>query len=123
MTSTMTRKFDNPDEVRTPPKSKVEVVDVAGATVARLSLDPGWRWSEVIKPIVGTETCQLRHFGVLLSGTMHVMGADGAETEIDAGSAYVIEPGHDAWVVGDTPVNGFEFESPTAATFATPASQ
>jgi hypothetical protein len=60
----------------------------------------GWRWSECIKPIVGGERCQARHVGLLQSGTMHVVHDDGTEQEIAPGHAYVIEPGHDAWVVG-----------------------
>ena len=74
---------------------------MGGTTAARLTLEPGWKWSECIKPIVGTESCQVRHVGVVQSGTMHVDHKDGTEGEIGPGEAYVIEPGHDAWVVGD----------------------
>ena len=104
MSAAMAKAFDTPDELRTPPHASVAVVDLNGAKVARLTLEPGWRWSESIRPIVGTETCQVRHVGVLVSGTMHVVAADGAEHEISPGAAYIIEPGHDAWVVGDDPV-------------------
>jgi hypothetical protein len=107
------RDFDSPDETRTPDKTKVEVVRMSGASVGRMRLEPGWRWSECIKPIVGGEKCQARHVGLLQSGTMHVAHDDGTEQEIRPGQAYVIEPGHDAWVVGDEPVVGFEFESQT----------
>ena len=117
-----TKSFETPDQLRTPPKANIAVVDLQGAKVARFTLEPGWRWSESVKPIAGTDTCQARHLGVMVSGAMHVVGADGREAEIGPGAAYVIEPGHDAWVVGDSPVVAFEFDSPTAATFATPAS-
>jgi hypothetical protein len=120
MPSTISKNFESPDELRTPPRTQVAVVDLAGSKVARLTLQPGWRWSEVIKPIVGGETCQARHVGVLISGTMHAVGADGVDAEFGPGTAYIIEPGHDAWVVGDSPVVAYEFESPTAATFAAP---
>jgi hypothetical protein len=79
---------------------------------------PGWRWSECIKPIVGGESCQSHHVGVLISGAMHVVHNDGTESDIATGSGYVIEPGHDAWVVGDAPAVAYEFDSSTAATFA-----
>jgi hypothetical protein len=121
MSATTTKNFDTPDELRTPPKGTIAVVDLQGAKVARFTLEPGWRWSECVKPIVGTDTCQARHLGVMISGVMHVVGADGSEAEIRPGTAYVIEPGHDAWVVGDGPVVAFEFDSPAAATYATPA--
>jgi hypothetical protein len=112
------RDFDSPDETRTPDKTKIEVVRMSGATVGRMRLEPGWRWSECVKPVVGGEKCQVRHLGLLQSGSMHVVHDDGTEHEIGPGQAYVIEPGHDAWVVGDEPVVGFEFESQTAEQYA-----
>jgi len=96
----------------------VAIVDLNGNKVARLTLQPGWRWSESVKPVAGTETCQVHHLGVLISGRMHVLGADGVEAEIGPGTAYTIDPGHDSWVVGDEPVVAFEFDSTAAATFA-----
>jgi hypothetical protein len=118
MPSAASKAFDSPDELRTPPGAAVAIVDLNGNKVARLTLEPGWRWSESVKPIAGTDTCQVHHLGVLVSGTMHVLGVDGAEAEIGAGTAYTIEPGHDAWVVGNDPVVAFEFDSTAAATFA-----
>jgi len=112
------RSFDAPDETRTPDKTKVEIVRMGGTSASRMSLQPGWRWSECIKPIVGGERCQMRHVGIVQSGAMHVVHDDGTEHEIAAGHAYVIEPGHDAWVVGDEPLVGFEFESRTAEEYA-----
>jgi hypothetical protein len=91
---------------------------MGNTTAARMTLEPGWRWSECIKPLVGTESCQLRHVGVLQSGRMQVTHDDGTELEIGPGQSYVIEPGHDASVVGDEPVVGFEFESSAAEAFA-----
>lgn len=95
--------FGSPDETRTPAKTMVEIVRMGGANASRMRLEPGWRWSECIKPIAGGERCQAHHVGLLQSGTMHVAHEDGTEQEIRAGQAYVIEPGHDAWVVGDEP--------------------
>ncbi len=112
------RGFATPDETRTPDKTKIEIVRIGGATVGRMQLEPGWRWSECIKPVAGGESCQMHHVGLLQSGAMHVAHNDGTEQEISAGQAYVIEPGHDAWVVGDEPVVGFEFESRTAEDYA-----
>jgi hypothetical protein len=110
--------FGSPDEKRTPDKTTVEVVRVGGTTAARMRLEPGWRWSDCIKPVVGGERCQAHHVGLLQSGTMRVVHDDGTEQEIRAGQAYVIKPGHDAWVVGDEPVVGFEFEARTAEEYA-----
>ena len=112
------RDFNSPDETRTPDKTAVDVIRFGGTTAARLRLEPGWRWSDCIKPVVGGERCQAHHVGLLQSGTMHVVHDDGTEQEIRAGQAYVIEPGHDAWVVGDEPVVGFEFEARTAEEYA-----
>ena len=112
--------FDSPDETRTPDKTKIELIRMSGASAARMKLDPGWSWEECIKPIVGTDSCQHRHLGVLLSGAMHVAHEDGTEQEVQPGQAYVIEPGHNAWVVGDEPVIGYEFEPKAAEEFAKP---
>ena len=105
------RDFGSPDETRTPDKTKIEIVRMGGTSASRMSLEPGWRWSECIKPIVGGESCQARHVGLLQSGAMHVVHDDGTEQEIGAGQAYVIEPGHDAWILSDEPFVGYEFES------------
>jgi len=113
-----TRGFNAPDETRTPSKTKVDVVRMGSTTAARLTLEPGWSWAECIKPIVGTASCQLRHVGLAHSGAMHVTHEDGTEGEIRAGETYVIEPGHNAWVVGDEPFVGFEFESRSAEDYA-----
>jgi hypothetical protein len=115
------KSFDSPDESRTPDKTKVDVVDLGGAKAARLTLQPGWRWSECIKPVAGTDSCQVRHFGTVLSGQMHVAHEDGSESDINPGSVYSIEPGHDAWVVGDQEFVGYEFETAAAQTFAKPS--
>jgi hypothetical protein len=112
------RSFDTPDETRTPDKTQVDVVRMAGTTAARFTFEPGWRWSECVKPVVGTESCQVRHVGVVQSGRMGVAHEDGTEQEITAGQTYVIEPGHDAWVIGDERFVGFEFESRSAEEYA-----
>ena len=112
------KSFDAPDETRTPPNTRVDVVNVGGATVARITLQPGRRWSEAIKPIVHTESCQVHHMGTLLSGRMHVVHDDGSEADVEPGGVYNIEPGHDAWVVGEEPAVAVEFDTKAAATFA-----
>ncbi len=112
------RGFDSPDETRTPDKTKVDVVRMAGTTAARFSFEPGWKWSECVKPVAGTESCQVRHVGVVQSGRIHVVNEDGTEAEAGPGEAFVIEPGHDAWVVGDEPYVGFEFETQSAEEYA-----
>lgn len=112
------KRFDAPDETRTPMKTKVEVVDLGTGKAARLTVQPGWRWSECIRPVVGGDSCQARHVGTLVSGRLHVEHEKGPSVDLTPGDAYAIEPGHDAWVVGDEPVVGFEFEPTSAATYA-----
>ena len=111
--------FDSPDETRTPDKTRVDVVRVAGITAARMTFEPGWKWSECVKPVVGTDSCQVLHVGVVQSGRLHVAHEDGTETELGPGDAYVIEPGHDAWVLGTERFVGFEFEARSAEEYAT----
>ena len=71
----------------------------------------GWKWSECIKPHVGTESCQAGHIGVLLQGKIHVVSDDGSEITINAGEAYRLAPGHDAWVIGEEPAVNLEFST------------
>ena len=112
------RNFDAPDETRAPDKTKVEIVRMGGTSASRMSLQPGWSWSECIKPIAGTDRCQLHHVGIIMSGTMGIAHEDGTEQQIGPGQAYVIEPGHEAWVIGDEAVVGYEFDSQTAEAYA-----
>jgi mannose-6-phosphate isomerase-like protein (cupin superfamily) len=112
------RAFDSPDETRTPDKTHVAVVRMGGTTAARFAFEPGWKWSECIKPVAGTDSCQARHVGFVQSGRMHVEHEDGTEMDLGPGDAYVIEPGHEAWVVGDEQFVGYEFESRAAEEYA-----
>ena len=79
--------------------------------LARFTFQPGWRWSECVKPVAGTDSCQVCHVGAIVAGRLRVVHNDGTEGEVAPGDAYVIEPGHDAWVVGDEPFVGIEFKS------------
>lgn len=110
--------FDSPDETRTPTKTQVDVVRIGGTSAARFAFEPGWKWSECIKPVAGTDSCQARHVGVVQSGRLAVSHDDGTQAELGPGEAYVIEPGHDAWVVGDERFVAFEFEQQAAEDYA-----
>ena len=104
MASMEAKTFERPDETRPlPDKGKVEVVHVGGSSVMRATFEPGWRWSEHVRPIAGTESCQSPHLGYVLSGRLHVRQDDGTEGEVGAGDVMMSAPGHDAWVVGDEP--------------------
>lgn len=118
MTGISKKSFDSPDESRTPEKTRVDVVDLGSTKVARMTAQPGWRWSECIKPVAGTDSCQARHVGTVASGQLHIAHSDGTEVDIGPGDAYVVEPGHDAWVLGSEPFVAYEFEAKTAETFA-----
>jgi quercetin dioxygenase-like cupin family protein len=98
----------SPDELRTPDKTRVEVVRLDTFTLGRIVLEPGWRWSECIKPVVKTDSCQVSHVGHLVSGKITVQMQDGARKTISAGESYTIPPGHDAWVEGNEQAVGIE---------------
>jgi mannose-6-phosphate isomerase-like protein (cupin superfamily) len=91
------KSHNAPDEVRSPNKTRVEVNHLEGFTLGRIVLEPGWRWSECVKPVVKTESCQVSHVGYCVSGTLVVKMKDGSEKTISAGESYTIPPGHDAW--------------------------
>jgi mannose-6-phosphate isomerase-like protein (cupin superfamily) len=97
------KSHDEPDEVRTPDKTRIEVVRLDGFTLGRFSFQPGWRWSACIKPVVKTESCQNSHVGYAVSGRLTVVSKDGSQMRIGPGESYTIPPGHDAWVEGNEP--------------------
>jgi len=115
------RSFGSAEVVREPDKARLEVVNLGGMKAARMTAQPGWRWSESVKPIAGTDSCRARHVGAVVSGSLRVKHDDGTEVDLGPGDAYVIEPGHDAWVTSNEPFIGFEFESNTAESFAKPS--
>jgi quercetin dioxygenase-like cupin family protein len=104
MTQTMERKpLNEPDELRPfkDNKGHAEIVTVGGLTLGRGVFEPGWRWSEHVKPIAGTPSCQSAHTGYVLEGHMVVRMDDGMEMTFGPGDAFYMPPGHDAWIVGD----------------------
>ena len=105
------RRFTEPDDVRTIPHGRIEVVELDDRVVGRMIYEPGWRWSVDVRPLAGTETCQFHHFGVSTTGMLRVAMRDGTELEIAPGDVFEIPPGHDAWVVGDEPWVSIDFEA------------
>jgi hypothetical protein len=105
------KSLDAPEETRPFENGRVDLVEIAGSKVGRATFEPGWRWSSAVKPIVGTDSCQVAHVGYALSGQLHVVMDNGTELDINAGDAYEIAPGHDAWVAGDETFRAVEFES------------
>jgi quercetin dioxygenase-like cupin family protein len=104
--SGLTRKsLDSPDETRPfqGGTGQLEVVNVDGGAVGRATFLPGWKWSEHVKPIAKTDSCQAAHTGYFVSGRMKVVMDDGEEMEYGAGDFAVMASGHDAWVVGNEP--------------------
>ncbi len=94
-----------------PDKTHAATIKFGPVNIMKVNMQPGWKWSECIKPHVGTESCQAGHIGVLMQGSIHVVSDDGSEITINAGDAYRLAPGHDAWVVGDEPALGIEFST------------
>jgi uncharacterized cupin superfamily protein len=98
------KSFDSPDETRPfEGNGQADVVNVAGRTIGKGTFEPGWRWSENVKPIAQTDSCEVSHLGYVLSGRMKVKMDDGGETEVGPNQVFAIPPGHDAEVVGDEP--------------------
>lgn len=98
------KNISEPEETRKFPKGRVDLVTLEGVTFGLATFEPGWKWSESVKPIAKTESCQVSHTGYQLSGNMHIVMDDGTEEDFGPGTVGVIPPGHDAWVVGDEPV-------------------
>ena len=110
------KSFTQPERCRVFPNGKIDVLHIGEVAVGRFLFQPDWHWATDVGPIAGTESCQNRHLGYVISGTLQVRMDDGSEILISPGDAYEIPPGHDAWVVGDQPWDSVEFTS--ARTYA-----
>lgn len=99
------RSFDSADETRpfVDGKGRLDLIQATGGPVGRAVFEPGWRWSEHVKPLAGTESCQSAHTGYVVSGRMQIVMDDGEKDEYGPGDYLEVPPGHDAWVVGDEP--------------------
>jgi quercetin dioxygenase-like cupin family protein len=103
VTEVILKRFESPDETRTFPKGKFEIVHIAGMTIGRATYDPGWRWSEHVGREIGARSCQVEHVGMVVSGSATAAMDDGTVIEMRAGDLFYIPPGHDSWVVGEEP--------------------
>ena len=97
------KNLRQPDELRPLGRGQLELVELGDVAIGRVRYEPGWRWSVDLKPVVGTESCEVHHIGVVLSGTLRVMLNDGQTVDLEPDDAFEVPPGHDAWVVGDEP--------------------
>jgi hypothetical protein len=99
------KSLNTPEETRpfVGSTGKLELVNLDGGVVGRATFLPGWKWSEHVKPIAGTDSCQAAHMGYFISGRMKVVMNDGEEMEYGPGDFAIMAPGHDAWILGDEP--------------------
>lgn len=103
MDKTEHRSFQAPDEVREFPHGRAEILKIGGGEVGRLVFEPGWRWSQDVKPIAGTASCGAPHFQYHVSGRLAIRMDDGTEFIAGPGDVTTLPSGHDAWVVGEEP--------------------
>lgn len=105
------KSFATPDQVRTFPRGHIDVIRLDEIAIGRFRLEPGWRWSQDVAPVVRTRSCQLRHVGYVISGSLRVTMDDGTELVIERGDCYEIPPGHEVLVMGPEPWESVEFAS------------
>ena len=91
----------SPVETREFHLGRFELYRVGGREIGRAIYAPGWRWSEHVRPIAGTELCEVEHVGFVIGGSAGVRMADGTELVLKAGDFFAVPPGHDSWVIGD----------------------
>ena len=90
-------------------KISKQTAELNGVAVTRVTFDPGAKWSQDLKEYAGTNSCQLAHVALVLSGTLAVLMDDGSEERFGANDVMMLPPGHDAWCVGDEPAVFVEF--------------
>jgi quercetin dioxygenase-like cupin family protein len=110
MLEVVLKSFETPDETRVFEKGRLDIVRIGGMTIGRASYEPGWKWSEHVSPLAGTQLCEVEHVGMVLSGRAMATMKDGTEIELAAGSLFYIPPvDHDSWVIGDEPYVSLHF--------------
>jgi hypothetical protein len=103
------KNFQKPDETLNPPNARVDTIRIGDMMIQKQTYLPGWQWSKNIKPIAKTNSCQIHHFGVWVSGRIRVKADDGQEIEYGPGDVADIPPGHDGWVIGNEPAVFYAF--------------
>ena len=110
MNQVMLKRFEQPDEVREFERGRFEIIRIGGLTIGRATYQPGWKWSEHVRPMAGTEFCEVEHVGLVISGRAVAAMVDGAMVELAAGALFYVPPEpHDSWVVGDEPYVSLHF--------------
>ncbi len=109
MLDVILKRFDQPDEIRSFPKGKFELVQIGGMTIGRATYQPGWKWSADVGAATGVTMCQVEHVGMVVSGRATAAMEDGRIIEMREGDLFYIAPGHDSWVVGGEPYVSLHF--------------
>jgi len=106
----MQRKLlSTPDEVRPFTHGRAEIWELGDAVIGKQVFEPGWRWSNDVKPVAQTDTCEYHHLGMVMSGKVRFETPDGLEMEVGPGMLFEVQPGHDAWVIGDEACIVYDF--------------
>lgn len=103
------KRFEQPDEVREFEKGRFEIIHIGGMTIGRATYEPGWKWSEHVGKALGQRSCRVEHVGMVISGCATAAMDDGRVIEMSSGDVFFIAPGHDSWVVGDSPYVSLHF--------------
>jgi len=110
MLEVILKRFETPDETRVFEKGRFDIVKIGGMTIGRASYEPGWKWSEHVSPLAGTDLCEVEHVGVVISGRAMAAMKDGTQIELIPGGLFYIPPiPHDSWVIGDEPYVSLHF--------------
>ena len=116
------RSMQKPDERRTPPLTRMDVVTMSGTTLTRVVAAPGWRWSSCVGALTGASSCPDCHTGYVITGRLRIRMDDGAQREVGAGDMFTCGPGHDVWVVGDEPAQFLDISTVRARVVPLPRS-
>ena len=103
------KSLNSPDEIIKSEKEKIELVNLGGFSIARVTLEPGWSWEKYVKPREKTDTCQVPHTSLILSGRVRTVMDDGTVVDSGPGDVAIVPPGHNTLVVGDEPCSIIDF--------------
>lgn len=103
------KNIDKPDERRDISRGHLEILNFSKISVGVATLEPGWRWSEAVRPLAGTDSCETPHMAYVVQGRMRLLMESGEEAEVGPGDVFICPPGHKAWIVGDEQFIAYDF--------------
>src|SRR5271155_192520 len=79
------KNYSSTDEIQKLPKAIIETITIGNSIIKRITHNPGWKWSQDVKPLVGMDSCPNHHLFYVLSGRLAIVMTDNKKDELIPG--------------------------------------